>query len=177
MADDFVQCQLRRNGAVDVAWIPERVARVGATLRLPSGDGWRVSATWAREAPDLVLDRASAWRRAFPSIEGTAESYRGVICACCSPSSRPICVCACHICAEDVPSLVAEVRRLRAALETAREMSAPRDDLGGRSYLGLFAEYLDLQDARDGRVGQTAAQDDLRRWERLLHAALAGRAE
>ena len=61
----------------------------------------------------------------------------------------------------------------RAVVETAREMSEPRDDLGGRSYLGLLADYLDMKDEQGGHRGQTDAQDDLRRWDRLLRAALA----
>lgn len=39
----FKQCELKKNGSVQVAWIPEQFAHVGNYLELKGEDGWLVT--------------------------------------------------------------------------------------------------------------------------------------
>lgn len=89
-----------------------------------------------------------------------AAAYLNIICACCSPTSRAGCTCACHICRDDVPNMIGEIIFLKARLDHREEVlkdahsvlddrKVPRlcpDDgapmsLGGRIRTGLPRKY------------------------------------
>ena len=57
----YVQCRLRRGGAQQTAWIPEKYAAVGRTVRLTEGgwsqDGWQVTAAGTRLPEGYLRER------------------------------------------------------------------------------------------------------------------------
>ena len=58
----YVQCRLTRGSARQTAWLPEKFAAVGRTIRLTEGhwseDGWQVAGIGTRLAEDYVRERS-----------------------------------------------------------------------------------------------------------------------
>jgi hypothetical protein len=67
LTDWYRQCRMTRAGRVQTAWIPERYAVAGATLKLRDEDGWRVASVGARQPYTAVRFRE---RIDLPSLEG-----------------------------------------------------------------------------------------------------------
>lgn len=66
----YRQCELRRHGQVDVAWIPSRYADPDNYVILRGEDGWLVTQVYAEADASLVEDKIKDARTRFPSTEG-----------------------------------------------------------------------------------------------------------
>jgi hypothetical protein len=55
----YIQCELRRGDELRVAWLPEREARVGSTVKLKENGhwltGWKVAFAYGRLPEDLLV--------------------------------------------------------------------------------------------------------------------------
>lgn len=55
----YIQCELRRGDELRVAWLPEREARVGSTVKLKENGhwltGWKVEFAYARLPEELLV--------------------------------------------------------------------------------------------------------------------------
>lgn len=67
MSTRFRQCLLRRANAERVAWIPERYAAAGTTLRLKGGENWEAGWVVERVFSGQFLDELPDARKLIRS--------------------------------------------------------------------------------------------------------------
>ena len=53
----MTQCKLGRKDIIDIAWIPNKFAKVGKYLRIKEVNGWKVLEVWNSRSANEVRDR------------------------------------------------------------------------------------------------------------------------